>query len=87
MHLAVGQVQAVVLVVLRFGKLLRVLGRCGVRRCALRERVSGTEVCDELCGIFRGVYSERLGDCEKGGGKCGNGELFTRALECVSLCV
>ena len=84
MYLAVREVQAVVLVVLRFGELLSVLGR-GVRGvdCSLGKGVAGAEVGDELGGILGCVDCERLGDSEESLREGGNGQLLTGALNVV----
>jgi hypothetical protein len=73
MYLAVRQVQTVVLVSFGTGKLLRVLRCTLVGGSALRQRVSGPELCDELGAVFRGVYGESLGDTEQGCSEGGNG--------------
>jgi hypothetical protein len=81
MYLAVREVQTIVLVVLRLGELLSVLGR-GVRGvdCSLREGVTGAEVGDELGGILGRVDCERLGNGEESLREGSDGQLLTGAL-------
>jgi hypothetical protein len=43
--------------------------------------VVGSELCDEVRRVLCGVNGERLGDDEECGGKFGDGELLTRALQ------
>ena len=87
MHLAVCEVQTVVLVVLRLGKLFRVLRRgvCGVDG-SLRERVSRSQVGNELGGVFRGVDGKGLGNGEESLCKGCDSKLLTRALCDMSDC-
>ena len=84
-NLAVCEVETVILVVLRLGKLFRVLrGRiCGVDG-SLRERVSRSQVGDELGGVLGGIDSEGLGDGKESLGECRDGQLLTRALYLVN---
>jgi hypothetical protein len=85
-YLTVREIQTVVLVVLRFGELLGVLGRgVGGVDCSLREGVAGAEVGDELGGILGCVDCERLGNGEESLGEGSNGQLLTGALEVVSV--
>lgn len=80
-HLAVYQVQAVVLVVLGSRKLLGVLGSGRIRGCALRKGMSGAQVRDKLGSVFCGVYGEGFGDGEERSCEGGDGELFAGALQ------
>lgn len=87
-HLAVCEVQTVVLVVLRLGKLLRVLRRwvCGVDG-PLREGVSRSQIGDKLGCVLCCVDGKGLGDSEESLCKGRDGKLLTRALRNVSACV
>lgn len=80
-HLAVEQVQAVILVALAAGELFCVFGGGGVGGGALGEGVAGAQLGDQLGAVFCGVYGEGFGDGEEGLGEGGYGELFTGALE------
>jgi hypothetical protein len=80
-YLAVREVQAVVLVVLRLGELLGVLGSgIGGVNGSLGEGVTRTEVGDELGRVLGRVDCERLGNGEKGLREGGDSQLLTGAL-------
>jgi hypothetical protein len=87
MYLAVCEVQTVVLVVLRLGKLFRVLRRgvCEVDG-SLRERVSRSQVGDELGCVLCCIDSESLGDGEESLGEGCDSQLLTGALCDMSVC-
>jgi hypothetical protein len=87
MYLTICEVQTIVLVVLRLGKLFRILGGrvCGVDG-PLRERVSRSQVGNKLGCILCCVDGEGLGDGEKSLCKGCDSELLTRALCDMSDC-
>jgi hypothetical protein len=80
-YLAVREVQAIVLVVLRLGELLGVLGRgIGGVDCSLGEGVTRAEVGNELGRVLGRVDCERLGNGEKSLREGGDSQLLTGAL-------
>jgi hypothetical protein len=80
-HLAVCEVQPVVLVVLRLGKLLRVLRRrVGGVDGSLRERVSRSQVGNELGCVLCCVDGEGLRNGKESLCKGCDRQLLTRAL-------